>query len=137
MQLIPYIHFEGNAEEALNFYKDALGGEIIMLSRYKDSPMPVDEDYKEKVIHARLKFGDNLIMMSDTFKGKTVSTDGNIQLSVEVEDENKMDEVFNKLAEGGKVTMPLARQFWGAKFGMLVDKYGVAWMFNHEEKKAE
>ena len=68
MQLIPYIHFEGNAEEALNFYKDALDGEIIMLSRYKDSPMPVDEDYKEKVIHARLKFGDNLIMISDTFK---------------------------------------------------------------------
>ena len=134
MQLVPYLHFEGNAEDALNFYKDALGGEITMLSRYKDSPMPVDEDYKEKVIHARLKFGDNLIMISDTFKGNKTSTGGNIQMSLEVDDENKMEEVFSKLAEGGKVTMPLQKQFWGAKFGMLTDKFGTGWMLNHEGK---
>jgi PhnB protein len=134
MQLVPYLHFEGNAEDALNFYKDALGGEITMLSRYKDSPMPVDEDYKEKIIHGRVKFGDNLIMISDTFKGNKTSTGGNIQMSLEVDDDNKMEEIFNKLAEGGKVTMPLQKQFWGAKFGMLVDKFGTAWMLNHEEK---
>src|SRR6516225_1342558 len=88
MQLVPYLHFEGNAEDALNFYKDALGGEITMLSRYKDSPMPVDEDYKEKIIHGRVKFGDNLIMISDTFKGNKTSTGGNIQMSLEVDDDN-------------------------------------------------
>lgn len=135
MKLTPYLHFYGNAEEVLNFYKDVFDGEIVALSRYGDSPMPADEDWKNKIIHSRLKFGDNLIMISDSFKGQPFSTNGNIQLSVEVDDENKMEKVFNKLAEGGQITMPLAKQFWGAIFGMLQDKFGVNWMFNHEEKK--
>ena len=135
--LVPYLHFNGEAEEVLNFYKDAFGGEIIMLSRYSDSPMQVNENWKNKIIHSRLKFGDNLIMISDSHNGQLASKEGNIQLSVEVDDEKKIEEVFNKLAEGGKITMPLAKQFWGATFGMLQDKFGVNWMFNHEEKKAE
>jgi len=133
--LVPYLHFNGEAEEVLNFYKDAFGGEIIMLSRYSDSPMQVNENWKNKIIHSRLKFGDNLIMISDSHNGQLASKEGNIQLSVEVDDEKKIEEVFNKLAEGGKITMPLAKQFWGATFGMLQDKFGVNWMFNHEEKK--
>lgn len=133
--LVPYLHFNGNAEEVLNFYKDAFDGEIIMLNRYGDSPMKSDESLKDKIIHSRLKFGDNILMISDSFNGQLASTDGNIQLSVEVDDEGRIVEVFNKLAEGGKVTMPLAKQFWGATFGMLQDKYDVNWMFNHEEKK--
>ena len=133
--LVPYLHFNGEAEEVLNFYKDAFGGEVIMLNRYGDSPMQVNEDWKNKIIHSRLKFGDNLIMISDSHNGQLASKEGNIQLSVEVDDEKKIEEVFNKLAEGGKVTMPLAKQFWGATFGMLQDKFGVNWMFNHEEKK--
>src|SRR5215212_9222755 len=135
MKLNPYLHFSGNAEEVLNFYKDVFRGEIIRISRYGDGPMQVDEDWKNKVMHASLKFGESLIMISDGPKGYKSSTDGNIQLSVDVDDESKMDEVFNKLAEGGTVTMPLQKQFWGAKFGMLKDKFGVGWMFNHEEKK--
>ena len=135
MELTPYLNFEGNAEEVLNFYKDALDGEIVMLSRYKDAPMPSDEDWKDKIMHARLKFGKSLIMISDGPKDFKTTFNGNIQLSIEVEDENKMEEVFNKLAEGGKITMPLANQFWGAKFGMLVDKFGTGWMLNHELKK--
>ena len=135
MKLTPYLHFAGNAEEALNFYKNALGGEIIMLSRYGDSPMPSDEDYKQKLIHSRLQFGDNLIMISDSFKGQPFSTHGNIQLSVEIENAAEIENIFNKMAEGGTITMPLADQFWGAKFGMLQDKFGVSWMFNCEQKK--
>ena len=134
MKLIPYLHFAGNAREALNFYKDALGGDIVQLGTYGESPMPSDEDYKDKVMHARFVFDGNMIMVSDVFKGQSVSTDGNIQLSVDVDNETKLDEVFNKMAEGGKVTMPLADQFWGAKFGMLQDKFGVSWMFNCEKK---
>jgi PhnB protein len=133
--LVPYLHFNGEAEEVLNFYKDAFGGEIIMLSRYADSPMQVSDDWKNKIIHARLKFDDNIIMISDSHNGQLALKEGNIQLSVEVDDEKKIVEVFNKMAEGGKVTMPLAKQFWGATFGMLQDKFGVNWMFNHEEKK--
>lgn len=134
MKLVPYLHFAGNAEEAINFYKDALGGEITQLGRYGESPMPVDEDYKDKIIHGRLVFDGNLVMISDSFKGQAVSTDGNIQLSVEVPDKVKLEEVFNKMASGGTVTMPLADQFWGATFGMLKDKFGVSWMFNCEKK---
>ena len=135
MKLTPYLHFAGNAEEALNFYKNALGGEITMLSRYGDSPMPTDEDYKQKLMHSRLQFGNNLIMISDSFKGQPFSTQGNIQLSVEMENASQMDNIFNKMAEDGTITMPLADQFWGAKFGMLQDKFGVSWMFNCENKK--
>ena len=137
MTLIPYVHFEGKAEEALNFYKNILDGEILMVSRYGEAPMPVDEDWKNKLMHARLKFGDSILYVSDGPKGYTSSKDGNIQLSVDVPDQNKIEEVFNKMAEGGTVTMQLAEQFWGAKFGMLKDKYGVGWMFNCELKNPE
>ncbi len=135
MKFNPYLHFQGNAEEALNFYATALNGTILSVKRYGDSPMPSDEDYKQKIIHSRLTFDGNMIMISDTFKGKTVSTEGNIQLSVEVENEGEIDTVFNNMAEGGTVTMPLQDTFWGARFGMLKDKFGVNWMFNYELKK--
>ena len=135
MKLNPYLHFDGDAEDALNFYKDALGGEIIMISRYGDSPMPSDEDWKNKLMHSRLVFDGNLIMISDAFKGNKAKKEGNVQLSVEVESIERIDEVFTKMAEGGKVTMELQDTFWGARFGMLKDKFGVDWMFNHELKK--
>jgi len=135
MELTPYLNFEGNAEEVLNFYKDALDGEIVMISHYKEAPMPFDEDWKNKIMHARLKFGKSIIMISDGPKDFKTTFNGNIQLSIEVEDENKMEEVFNKLAAGGKITMPLQKQFWGAKFGMLVDKFGTGWMLSHQENQ--
>ncbi len=135
MKLIPYIHFGGNAEEAMNFYEKVLGGNITSIQRYGDSPMPSDEDYRQKVMHGQLTFGDNLIMISDVFKGQEISTDGNIHLSVDVLETEQIDTVFNKMAEGGKVTMPLQDTFWGARFGMLKDKFGVNWMFNQELKK--
>lgn len=133
--LVPYLHFNGEAEEVLNFYKDAFDGEIVMLNRYGDSPMKVDDDWKNKVIHSRIKIGNNLIMISDSYNGNLSVKEGNIQLSVEVEDEQKLAEVFNKMAEGGKITMPLEKQFWGATFGMLQDKFGINWMFNREDVK--
>ena len=133
--LVPYLHFNGEAEDVLNFYKDVFGGEIIMISRYADSPMQVPEDWKNKIIHSRLKFGDNLVMISDSHNGQLTSKEGNIQLSLEVDDENKIKEVFDKIAEGGRVTMPLAKQFWGATFGMVQDKYGINWMLNCEKKQ--
>jgi len=134
MKLNPYLHFSGNAEEVLNFYRDIFDGEIIRLSRYGDGPMPVDDDWKSKIMHVSLKFGDSLIMISDGPKGYKSSTDGNIQLSVDFDDADKMEKTFNKLAAGGTIVLPLAKQFWGARFGMLKDKYGIGWMFNHEEK---
>lgn len=133
--LVPYLHFNGEAEEVLNFYKDAFDGEIVMLNRYGDSPMQVDESWKNKVIHSRIKIGNNLVMISDSHDGNMSVKEGNIQLSVEVDDEQKLTEIFNKMAEGGKITMPLEKQFWGATFGMLQDKFGINWMFNREDRK--
>ncbi len=136
MKLNPYLHFAGNAEEVVNFYKNAFDGEVTALNRYGDSPMPSDDDWKQKIMHARVLFGgDNIIMISDTRKGELISVHGNIQLSIGLEDEAKTHDIFNKLAEGGKVTMPLAKQFWGDMFGMLQDKFGVSWMLNCTEKK--
>ena len=135
MKLIPYVHFAGNAEEALNFYAEALGAEILTIQRYADAPVPSDEDYKQKIMHARLQVGETILMASDVFKGQPVSTNGNVDLSVEVESEEKIHIVFNKMSEGGKVIFPLEKQFWGAIFGMVQDKFGVKWMFNHELEK--
>ena len=137
MTLIPYLHFEGQAEEALAFYKSIFDGEITMVSRYGQAPMPVAEDWKNKLMHARLRFANNMIYISDGPKDYKSAKDGNIQLSVDVPDENKIEEIFTKMAEGGQVTMPLANQFLGAKFGMLKDKFGIGWMFNCEVKKPD
>ena len=86
-------------------------------------------------MHARLVFDNNLLMISDVFKGQEVSTKGNIQLSVDLEDVKQMEAVFGKMSAGGTVTMALQDTFWGARFGMLIDKFGVSWMFNCELKK--
>ena len=131
MKLSPYLIFSGNAEEVLKFYKNALGGEITMLSRYSDSPMPADEDWKSKIMHGRLEFDGNIIMISDGRKEDPALSKGNVQLSVEVESETKLNEVFAKMSEGAKVSLPVGKQFWGAYFGMLEDRFGVSWMFNH------
>ncbi len=135
MKLVPYVNFSGNAEEALNFYAAVLGGEVVMLSRYGESPMPCEDADKQMIMHARVVFGENMIMISDMPKKYPFSTTGNIQLSIGMDDPAEMEIVFNKMAEGGAVTMPLADQFWGAKFGMVKDKFGVNWMFNCELKK--
>lgn len=135
MKLNAYLIFGGNAEEALNFYAAVFNGKIEQLGRYGESPMPCDEDYKDKIMHARLVFGDdNLLMISDDGKGNPVKTDGNIQLSIGMDDAVAMEVVFNKMAEGGTVSMPLQPMFWGATFGMLKDKFGISWMFNAENK---
>ena len=135
MKLNPYIMYPGNAEEALNFYKECLKGEIKDLGRYGDSPMESAEDMKDKIMHARFMFDDNLIMISDSHLGNDAVPDSNIHLSVDVAEADELERVFSQMAEGGKITMPLQDMFWGARFGMLTDKFGVRWMFNHEIKK--
>jgi PhnB protein len=135
MKLVPYLYFEGNAEEALNFYTEALGGEIVSMQRYGDAPMPSGEDQKQKVMHATFSFDGNLVMASDVFEKQPLTIGQNVQLSLDVDSTEKLESVFNKMAEGGTVTMALQDTFWGARFGMLKDKFGVLWMFNHDIKK--
>ena len=137
MKLFPYLSFPGNCEEALTFYKEALDGEIVQLGRYRESPMKSPEEFKDKIIHARLRFGDALIMASDVMNEHPLNLGENISLSVDCANVNQLEKSFPRMAEGGKITMPLQEQFWGAKFGMLTDKFGIHWMFNCEMKKDE
>jgi PhnB protein len=137
MKLYPYLSFKGNCEEALDFYKDALGGHLVQIGRYGESPMPSKEEDKNKIIHARLQFGDALLMASDALNEDKFSRSSDISLSVECETEQQLDRVFSEISKGGTVSMPLADQFWGARFGMLTDKFGVSWMFNCEKKKEQ
>ena len=135
MELTPYIMFDGTCEEALNFYAKAMGGEVKNISRYGDMPgdSPMSDEQKKKVMHSNFEAGDVKFMASDS--PFPAEGGGAVNLSLNVDDAGKMEKVFNALAEGGQVTMPLQDTFWGARFGMLTDKYGIKWMFNHELRK--
>jgi len=124
--LTPYINFDGNCEEAMNFYQSVLGGKLS-LSRFGDSPM-TKPGYEKKIIHAALENDDLSFFACDAMTDRTVGD--NIHLSIAGADETKLRGFFEGLSAGGKVDMPLAKQFWGDYFGMLTDKYGIHWMVN-------
>jgi PhnB protein len=130
-----YIHFNGNCEEALNFYKESLGGEIIIVSRFGDAPGSASEEQKKKIMHATFRIGDSGFMASDTMIERPVTPGSNFAMSIGSDDEAATRRMFDKLSQGGQVTMPLEVQFWGDLFGMLKDKFGIAWMFNCSMKK--
>ena len=129
MQVQPYLFFDGRCEEALEFYKGALGAEVTMLMPFKDSPEPAmnPADAGDKVMHASFRIGDTTVMASDgRCQGKP-----NFQgfaLSLTVADEAEAERRFAALADGGQVQMPLSRTFFSPKFGMVADRVGVSWM---------
>lgn len=130
MQLEPYLFFHGRCEEALNFYVECFGGEITMLSRFAGSPMESDvsADYKDKIMHSNFVADGVRFMASDGRPGPAPDGEDDIVLCIASNDGAKAERVFNALAQGGTVTMPLEQQFWGAKLGSLTDKFGVQWM---------
>lgn len=126
----PYLFFGGKCEEAIEFYRSALGAEVQMLMRYKESPeeqRPVPSCFDDKVMHASLRIGETILMASDGMCDGKPNFDG-FSLSVTVPNEAEADRVFAALGEGGLVTMPLDKTFWSPKFGMLTDRFGVGWM---------
>ena len=136
MQLTPYIMFNGNCEEALKFYIKTFNGEIKNLMRYEGSPVEQFSKDKQKVLHSHFSAKGLLFMAADSGEGGPQAVkDGMVHLSINFNDMARQEKVFNALSEGGKVNMPLQDTFWGAKFGMLTDKFGVNWMFNCEMKK--
>ena len=131
MQVQPYLNFEGRADEAINFYRNALGAEVTALMRFKDSPQPplrpVPPGTDNKVMHFSLRIGDSTVMASDgrclgqpTFQG--------FGLSLTVGDEAEADRIFGALSDGGQVQVPLAKTFFSPRFGMVADRFGVCWM---------
>ena len=132
MKLNPYITFNGTCEEAMNYYKDCFDGSIESMQRYGDSPMG-NEGNKNKVLHSTLKFGESIIMAADSSDDKSASG-SNISLSVNYANPELMEKIFATLSDGGVITMPLQDTFWGVRFGICRDKFGVNWMFNCDIK---
>jgi PhnB protein len=129
----PYLNFNGNCREAVEFYKSCLNGEIVSMQTFGD--VPGSEGPKDKILHTVFKAGSVFFMASDCPPGVSVQFGNNIILNIDFEDTSSQEKAFNKLAAGGKITMPLQDTFWGARFGMLVDKFGISWMTNCEIKK--
>lgn len=133
--IIPYLTFNGKAAEALEFYSKALNGEIVYQQTFGESKIESSADWKDKIMHASFKAGDLNFLVSDTMEGQPVSVGTNLSLSLNFTDVESIDKTFEALSEDGKITMGLQDTFWGAKFGMLTDKYGFNWMFNYDYKK--
>ena len=134
----PHINFNGNAEEAFNFYKSVFGGEFAKIVRFKDlaSPeMPIDKKEENKIMHIALSIGkSNSLMANDVpeFMGRTNENENRSKISVSAESKEEADKIFNGLSAGGQVEMPIADSPWGSYFGMFRDKYGIEWMVDFD-----
>ena len=131
IQLAPYLNLNGRCEEALNFYKDCLGGTISELHRFEGSAAEaqVGAGQKNKIMHSTFTFDGGTFMASDG-PGDSAVPESNISLSLGLDDEKRGEEIFSALSSGGQVQMPFQKQFWGATFGMFKDRYGIQWMVN-------
>ena len=132
MQIQPYLFFNGHCEEAIEFYRKALGAEVEMMMRFKDSPEPMPPGaaapgMADKVMHASLRIGGALLMASDGMGAGELAFQG-FSLSIDAPDTAGADRMFNALAEGGMVKMPIGKTFWSPYFGIVADRFGVSWM---------
>jgi PhnB protein len=129
MQIQPYLFFEGRCQEAIDFYRRALGAEVVMQMAFKDSPVPTGQSPEtgDKVMHACVKIGETQVFMSDGMCGGAPSFQG-FSLSLTLKDDVEAGRAFAALGNGGAVTMPLAKTFFASSFGMVKDRFGVGWM---------
>ncbi len=127
MQIHPYLFYNGRCDEAIAFYRAAVGAEVTMLMRYRDSPEPNPHGPPDKVMYASLRIGDATVLVSDGRCEGAPSFQG-FALSLTVADDAQAERLFAALSEGGQVQMPPAKTFFSPKFGMLVDRFGVMWM---------
>ncbi len=136
-----YLNFNGNCEEAFNFYKSVFGGEFTYMGRFGE--MPESEEYKvpevdkNKIMHVGLSIGSSILMGSDTGAEWAPSfvQGNNFSISINANNKQEVNKLFNALAKGGKITMPLNDTFWGDYFGMLTDGFGINWMVSYNEQK--
>jgi PhnB protein len=129
MQVQPYLFFEGRCDEAIEFYKKSLGATVDMIMRFKEAPdqSMVAPGSAEKVMHAAVRVGDAQILMSDGRCAGNANFNG-FSLAVSAANEADAERMFNGLADGGQVRMPMAKTFFSPCFGMVADKFGVGWM---------
>ncbi len=136
----PYLNFNGTCEAAFNFYKSAFGGEFINFSRFNEMPqeedIPVTPDEAERILHVALPISNETVLMgSDTSVayGGAVNAGSNISMSINANSLEEAHKLYHSLSEGGNITMPMQKTFWGAHFGMFTDKYDINWMVNFDE----
>ena len=132
----PYIAFNGNAREAIDFYKQALGAEEIFSQTYGESPM-AEMGPADAIMHATIKIGDSHIMVCDDMRSGAQAGSGNVSLAIGLNEVETARRYFDNLSQGGEVSMPLDKTFWAEAFGMLTDKFGVKWMINCDAPKSE
>ena len=139
-QINPSINFNGNAEEAFNFYKSVFGGEFTKIMRFKDlasDEFPVAEDEANKIMHIALPIGKNVLMANDVPEsmGRTNENENRSKISISAESKDEADKLFIGLSAGGQVEMPIADSPWGTYFGMFRDKYGIEWTVEYDSTK--
>lgn len=132
MAIQPYLFFNGNCEEAIEFYKKALGAEVTMLMRFKENPDPpppgeIPQGLDDKVMHASLRINGGELMASDGMGTGKTNFSG-FSISLVAKDEAEVDRFCNALAEGGQIEMPVGKTFWAQRFGMVRDRFGLGWM---------
>lgn len=132
MQVNPYLSFNGRCEEAIDFYRGALGAEVVMMMRFKDCPVSMEPGQgppspPEKIMHVSFRVGESTLMASDSRCQGNPTFQG-VSLSISLKDDAEAEKVFAALSDGGQVQMPLNKTFFASKFGMLVDRFGVSWM---------
>lgn len=135
----PYLSFNGNCEEAFNFYKSIFGGEFPTLMRFKDEPSGKTKSGSEaeKIMHVSLPIGRGTVLMGSDWPkefGKII-IGNNFSISISTESKSETDRIFNALSAGGKVTMPMNDTFWGSYFGMFADKFGIQWMVSFDSNQ--
>ena len=135
----PYINFNGNAEEAFEFYRAAFGGEFAQVMRFKDmasNEHPIGEEEAEKIMHIALPIGKNVLMGNDVpqFMGRVNEEETRSKISISAESREEADRLFTALSAGGTVEMPMDDSPWGSYFGMFRDKFGIEWMIDFDPK---
>ncbi len=130
----PYLFFNGSCEQAVEFYRKSLGAEVEMMMRYKDSPEPpppgrIPAGFENKIMHTSFRVGQTTVMASDGCSAEKPNFQG-FSLSLSVPSASEADRVFAALAKGGQVRMPLTKTFWSPRFGMVTDRFGIAWMIS-------
>ena len=136
----PYIHFNGNAEEAFTFYKSVFGGEFAMITRFKDLPDPehhISEKEANKIMHIALPVGKSYVLMgSDVpeFMGHVNENENRSKILIGSESKEEADKIFQALSAGGKTEVPIGDSPWGSYFGMFRDKYGIEWMVDYSPR---
>jgi PhnB protein len=129
-----YLNFDGETREAMTFYAQCLGAELTMQS-FKDANIPADAGQENRIMHARLSKGDAVIMASDTMPGMQFKKGNNFSMTIECDSAEELQSLYEALLEGGTSLMEPQDTFWGARFAMLTDKFGIGWMFNHQREQ--